>query len=99
MHADTACVKLGAIRYERDVRGIVNFLATQTSFGGPRDKFTRLQQIATVINMDAVSGSRVGAKGDFAIQGIFLLACWFISLLDCWVTGWLSGWSAGWLGG
>ncbi|GFZ43643.1 hypothetical protein JCM24511_01363 [Saitozyma sp. JCM 24511] len=45
--------ELGAIRYERDVRGIVNFLATQTSFGGPRDKFTRLQQIATVINMDA----------------------------------------------
>ncbi|WVQ62081.1 uncharacterized protein L199_000216 [Kwoniella botswanensis] len=45
--------ELGAIRFERDVRAIANYLSTQTSFGGARDKFTRLQQIATVLNLDA----------------------------------------------
>ena len=47
--------QLGAIRYERDVRSIANYLSTQTTFGGARDKFTRLQQISTVLNLDAVS--------------------------------------------
>ncbi|WWC58480.1 uncharacterized protein I303_101023 [Kwoniella dejecticola CBS 10117] len=45
--------ELGAIRFERDVRAIANYLSAQTSFGGSRDKFTRLQQIATVLNLDA----------------------------------------------
>jgi hypothetical protein len=47
--------QLGAIRYERDVRGVANYLSTQTTFGGAREKFVRLQQISTVLNMDAVS--------------------------------------------
>jgi hypothetical protein len=50
-----ADMQLGAIRYERDVRGVANYLSTQTTFGGARDKFTRLQQISTVLNLDAVS--------------------------------------------
>lgn len=45
---------LGAIRFDRDVRAIANYLSSQTSFGGARDKFVRLQQIGTVLNMDAV---------------------------------------------
>ncbi|WWC86365.1 uncharacterized protein L201_001241 [Kwoniella dendrophila CBS 6074] len=45
--------ELGAIRFERDVRAIANYLSAQTTFGGARDKFTRLQQIATVLNLDA----------------------------------------------
>ncbi|WVR05978.1 hypothetical protein IAU60_003006 [Kwoniella sp. DSM 27419] len=45
--------ELGAIRFERDVRAVANYLSSQTSFGGARDKFTRLQQIATVLNLDA----------------------------------------------
>jgi hypothetical protein len=45
--------ELGAIRYERDVRAVSNYLSTQASYGGARDKFTRLQQIATVLNLDA----------------------------------------------
>nr|XP_019000435.1 uncharacterized protein I203_06849 [Kwoniella mangroviensis CBS 8507]OCF63896.1 hypothetical protein I203_06849 [Kwoniella mangroviensis CBS 8507] len=45
--------ELGAIRFERDVRAIANYLSAQTSFGRARDKFTRLQQIATVLNLDA----------------------------------------------
>ena len=47
-----AHVQLGAIRFERDVRSIANYLSTQTTFGGAREKFTRLQQIATVLNLD-----------------------------------------------
>jgi hypothetical protein len=34
---------------------ISNYLSSQTNFGGSREKFARLQQIATVLNMDAVS--------------------------------------------
>jgi hypothetical protein len=45
--------QLGAIRYERDIRGVANYLSTQANYGGARDKFTRLQQIATVLNLDA----------------------------------------------
>lgn len=46
--------ELGAIRYERDVRGITNFLGTQTSYGSGviREKFTRLQQLGMVLNLD-----------------------------------------------
>ncbi|EIW72587.1 hypothetical protein TREMEDRAFT_70757 [Tremella mesenterica DSM 1558] len=45
--------ELGAIRYDKDIRSVVNFLSTQTSFGGVREKFNRLQQIGTVLNIDA----------------------------------------------
>ncbi|ORX36086.1 COG4 transport protein-domain-containing protein [Kockovaella imperatae] len=45
--------ELGGIRFERDVRAIINYLSSQTNFGGAREKFVRLQQIATVLNMDA----------------------------------------------
>ncbi|TYJ56496.1 hypothetical protein B9479_002743 [Cryptococcus floricola] len=45
--------ELGAIRYERDVRSIVNYLSSLTSFGGAREKFTRLHQIGTILNLDA----------------------------------------------
>ncbi|KIY32884.1 hypothetical protein I305_04637 [Cryptococcus gattii E566] len=45
--------ELGAIRYERDIRSVANYLSAQTSFGGAREKFTRLQQIGTILNLDA----------------------------------------------
>ncbi|KAK4683669.1 conserved oligomeric Golgi complex subunit 4, partial [Tremellales sp. Uapishka_1] len=45
--------ELGAIRYDHDVRAVANYLSSQTSFGGAREKLTRLQQIATVLNIDA----------------------------------------------
>lgn len=47
--------QLGAIRFDRDVRSVANYLSTQTEFGGGREKFTRLQQIATILNLDPVS--------------------------------------------
>ncbi|CED83209.1 Golgi transport complex COD1 protein [Phaffia rhodozyma] len=43
--------ELGALRFDRDLRSIANFLTTQTSFGGSREKFIRLQQISTVLNL------------------------------------------------
>ncbi|WVN85165.1 uncharacterized protein L203_100310 [Cryptococcus depauperatus CBS 7841] len=45
--------ELGAIRYERDIRSIMNYLSSQTPFGGAREKFTRLHQIGTILNLDA----------------------------------------------
>lgn len=54
-HQRMANDQLGAIRYDRDVRAVANYLSSQTSFGGARDKLTRLQQIGTLLNLDAVS--------------------------------------------
>jgi hypothetical protein len=47
-------LQLGALRFDRDLRSISAFLSAQTSFGGSREKFIRLQQIATVLNLGAV---------------------------------------------
>ena len=45
-------MKLGAIRFDSDLRAIVTYLASQAAFGDVRDKFIRLQQIATLLNLD-----------------------------------------------
>ncbi|EJU05592.1 COG4-domain-containing protein [Dacryopinax primogenitus] len=45
--------ELGAIRFDREVRSISSYLTSQTSFGDAREKLQRLQQIATVLNLDA----------------------------------------------
>ncbi|GHJ84675.1 hypothetical protein NliqN6_1077 [Naganishia liquefaciens] len=45
--------ELGAIRFDKDVRAVVNHLSGQTNFGGARSKFIRLQQIATILNLDS----------------------------------------------
>ncbi|CAE6470188.1 hypothetical protein ACGC1H_004173 [Rhizoctonia solani] len=41
--------ELGAIRFDRDLRAIIGHL----SVGDARDKFTRLQQVSTLLNLDA----------------------------------------------
>ena len=46
--------KLGAVRFDRDLRAVTTYLFTQTAFGDVRDKFVRLQQIATLLNLDQV---------------------------------------------
>ncbi|PWN50187.1 COG4-domain-containing protein [Violaceomyces palustris] len=43
--------ELGALRFDKDVRGISTYLASQTSMG-VREKFTRLQQISYILNLD-----------------------------------------------
>ncbi|KZV62045.1 COG4-domain-containing protein [Peniophora sp. CONT] len=45
--------ELGAIRFDRDLRAVTSYLAGQTAFGDVREKFVRLQQIATILNLDA----------------------------------------------
>ena len=47
--------QLGAIRFDRDLRSITTYLASQTAFGDAREKFVRLQQISTLLNLDSVS--------------------------------------------
>lgn len=47
--------ELGAIRFDRDLRSITTYLSSQTTFGDAREKFTRLQQMSTLLNLDSVS--------------------------------------------
>ena len=46
--------QLGAVRFDRDLRAITTYLSSQTAFGDVREKFVRLQQIATLLNLDQV---------------------------------------------
>jgi len=45
--------ELGAIRFDRDLRSVTTYLSSQTAFGDVREKFTRLQQISTLLNLDS----------------------------------------------
>ncbi|KZV88864.1 COG4-domain-containing protein [Exidia glandulosa HHB12029] len=44
--------ELGAIRFDQDLRFITSFLSNQVSFGAVRERFQRLQQISTLVNLD-----------------------------------------------
>ncbi|KAJ7172744.1 COG4 transport protein-domain-containing protein [Mycena filopes] len=44
--------ELGAIRFDRDLRAIMTYLSSQTVFGDAREKFLRLQQVSTILNLD-----------------------------------------------
>ncbi|KAJ6546418.1 COG4 transport protein-domain-containing protein [Mycena vulgaris] len=44
--------ELGAIRFDRDLRAITTYLSSQTAFGDAREKFLRLQQLSTILNLD-----------------------------------------------
>ncbi|KAJ7694072.1 COG4 transport protein-domain-containing protein [Mycena rosella] len=44
--------ELGAIRFDRDLRSITTYLSSQTAFGDAREKFLRLQQLSTILNLD-----------------------------------------------
>ncbi|KAJ7632374.1 COG4 transport protein-domain-containing protein [Roridomyces roridus] len=45
--------ELGAIRFDRDLRAITTYLSSQTAFGDAREKFVRLQQLSTILNLDS----------------------------------------------
>ncbi|EIW60719.1 COG4-domain-containing protein [Trametes versicolor FP-101664 SS1] len=45
--------ELGAIRFDHDLRAVVAYLSSQTVFGDVREKFVRLQQIGTLLNLDS----------------------------------------------
>ncbi|KAG8912577.1 hypothetical protein FRC02_005936 [Tulasnella sp. 418] len=44
--------ELGAIRFDKDLRSISTYLSSQTAFGDAREKFQRLQQLSTILNLD-----------------------------------------------
>ena len=44
---------LGATRFDEDLRAVCAYLATMTNLGF-RDRFSRLSQISTVLNLDSV---------------------------------------------
>lgn len=54
MTIDLTALQLGAIRCDRDLRSAIAYLSSQTAFGDAREKFVRLQQIATLLNLDDV---------------------------------------------
>ena len=43
--------ELGALRFDKDVRGVLTMLSERAPWGF-RDKFLRLQQVSYVLNMD-----------------------------------------------
>ncbi|KAH0830472.1 COG4 transport protein-domain-containing protein [Lanmaoa asiatica] len=56
LHYSEACPNrshLGAIRFDRDLRSMMAYLSSQTIFGDIRDKFIRLQQISSLLNLDS----------------------------------------------
>lgn len=44
--------ELGAVLFDRDLRSIIAYLSSQTTFGDIREKFVRLQQISLLLNLD-----------------------------------------------
>ncbi len=46
--------ELGALRFDKDLRNISNYVAGQTNLG-VREKFIRLQQMSYILNLDPVS--------------------------------------------
>ncbi|KAF8309865.1 COG4 transport protein-domain-containing protein [Cantharellus anzutake] len=44
--------ELGALRFDRDLRSVSGYLSTLAEFGDGREKFQRLQQISTILNLD-----------------------------------------------
>jgi hypothetical protein len=42
------------MRFDRDLRAIIALVAAQTEFGDVRDKFSRLQQMSAILNLDNV---------------------------------------------
>ncbi|KAG7092221.1 hypothetical protein E1B28_008588 [Marasmius oreades] len=44
--------ELGAIRFDRDLRAIITYLSPHNVFGDAREKFVRLQQMSTLLNLD-----------------------------------------------
>ncbi|KAF7359494.1 Cog4 domain-containing protein [Mycena sanguinolenta] len=45
--------ELGAIRFDRDLRAITAYLSSQTAFADAREKFVRLQQLSTILNLES----------------------------------------------
>lgn len=84
----TERLQLGAIRFDRDLRSITTYLSSQTAFGDAREKFVRLQQMSTLLNLDSVRVLRF-YDADFLNntigrrRGRILQRFWYILETDC----------------
>lgn len=69
----TPSSQLGALRLDRDLRSILSYLCTQSSFasGSIRESFSRLQQIATLLTLDNPEEAEevLSATGNRLTQG------------------------------
>jgi len=74
--------ELGAIRFDRDIRSVTAYLSSQTAFGDVREKFTRLQQISTLLNLD----SEEDVEEFYSGSGI----TWAVTLQEARVVGGLK---------
>ena len=50
----TSFNRLGGLQFDKEVRGLSSFLTSVTSWS-IRDKFSRLQQMAAILNIETVS--------------------------------------------
>jgi len=62
------------VRFDRDLRSIMAYLSSQTIFGDIREKFVRLQQISSLLNLD----NEEDVDGFYSGSGI----SWSFSLQD-----------------
>lgn len=66
--------ELGAVRFDRDLRSIMAYLSSQSIYGDIREKFVRLQQISSLLNLD----NEEDVDGFYSGSGI----SWTFSLQD-----------------
>jgi len=52
VHCESQIYRVGCHTLDRDLRSAIAYLSSQTAFGDAREKFVRLQQIATLLNLD-----------------------------------------------
>lgn len=57
MNSDCSCVplQLGGLQFDKELRSLVAYLTTVTTWT-IRDKFARLSQMATILNLERVCG-------------------------------------------
>ena len=68
--------ELGALKFDKDLRAVIGFLTAQTSLP-IRDKFTRLQQISYVLNLD-----RGEDEGDLYQNAVSSGISWRLSMAE-----------------
>ncbi|SPC61777.1 related to conserved oligomeric Golgi complex component 4 [Ustilago sp. UG-2017b] len=68
--------ELGALKFDKDLRAVIGFLTAQTSLP-IRDKFTRMQQISYVLNLD-----RGEDEGDLYQNAVSSGISWRLSMAE-----------------
>lgn len=69
--------ELGALKFDKDLRAVIGFLTGQTTTAGVRDKFTRLQQVSYVLNLDGAED-----EGDLYQNAVSSGISWRLSMAE-----------------